>query len=241
MRRTAELAERLDVRLHTHLAEDPDEDTFAGELRLSHHRALRGRSGGAPTARWVAHCIYPNDAEIARLGAAGAGVAHCPSSNMMIGGGGIAPVARVPRRRRAGRARLRRLGVDRLGVALDGGPQRAAPRAPARAARHRRARATRSRSRHAGRRRVPRPRRASSASSSVGAAGDLVCWPLEGIAFAGRDQRPGRGVAAVRPGRRAPHRRRGARWWSTTAPWSTAASTRCSRWHRRVAERFQAP
>ena len=29
MRRTAELAERLDVRLHTHLAEDPDEDRFA--------------------------------------------------------------------------------------------------------------------------------------------------------------------------------------------------------------------
>src|SRR3546814_6534051 len=31
MRRTAELAERLDVRLHTHLAEDPDEDLFAAK------------------------------------------------------------------------------------------------------------------------------------------------------------------------------------------------------------------
>src|ERR1700685_548601 len=31
MTRTAELAERLDVRLHTHLAEDPDEDTFCLE------------------------------------------------------------------------------------------------------------------------------------------------------------------------------------------------------------------
>jgi cytosine/adenosine deaminase-related metal-dependent hydrolase len=31
MRRTAELAERLDVRLHTHLAEDPDE---IGELTV---------------------------------------------------------------------------------------------------------------------------------------------------------------------------------------------------------------
>ena len=41
----------------------------------------------------MAHCIYPNEAEIARLGAWGTGVAHCPSSNMMIGGGGIAPVA----------------------------------------------------------------------------------------------------------------------------------------------------
>src|ERR1700742_1422553 len=31
MRQTAELAEKLDVRLHTHLAEDPDEDTFCLE------------------------------------------------------------------------------------------------------------------------------------------------------------------------------------------------------------------
>src|SRR5437879_10897103 len=31
MRDTAELAERLDVRLHTHLAEDPDEDVYAAE------------------------------------------------------------------------------------------------------------------------------------------------------------------------------------------------------------------
>src|SRR6202035_3502072 len=31
MRQTAELAERLDVRLHTHLAEDPDEDRYCME------------------------------------------------------------------------------------------------------------------------------------------------------------------------------------------------------------------
>ena len=34
MRATAELAERLDVRLHTHLAEDPDEDRYAAHV---HH------------------------------------------------------------------------------------------------------------------------------------------------------------------------------------------------------------
>ena len=32
MRATAELAERLDVRLHTHLAEDPDEDDYATRM-----------------------------------------------------------------------------------------------------------------------------------------------------------------------------------------------------------------
>src|SRR6478609_6258869 len=93
MVRTAELAERLDVRLHTHLAEDPDEDRFAAE-RFGGRTIDHFESVGWMTDRsWVAHCIYPNDAEVARLGHAGVGVAHCPSSNMMIGGGGIAPVA----------------------------------------------------------------------------------------------------------------------------------------------------
>src|SRR5690349_23166958 len=93
MRATAELAERLDVRLHTHLAEDPDEDRYAadafGKRTIEHFEDVSWASDRA----WVAHCIYPNDEEVARLGRWGTGVAHCPSSNMLIGGGGIAPVA----------------------------------------------------------------------------------------------------------------------------------------------------
>ena len=41
---------------------------------------------------WVAHCIYPDASEITRLGAAGVGVAHCPSSNLILGNGRICPV-----------------------------------------------------------------------------------------------------------------------------------------------------
>ena len=92
MRRTAELAERLDVRLHTHLAEDPDEDAFCLETHGCRPIELFEDVGWGPARSWVAHCIYPNRAEIARMGGWGTGVAHCPSSNMMIGGGGIAPV-----------------------------------------------------------------------------------------------------------------------------------------------------
>ena len=73
MVRTAELAERLDVRLHTHLAEDPDEDTFAAEKfgwrTIEHFEAV----GWMTDRSWVAHCIYPNEAEIARLGRRGRG------------------------------------------------------------------------------------------------------------------------------------------------------------------------
>ncbi|MGH9112835.1 MAG: 8-oxoguanine deaminase [Acidimicrobiales bacterium] len=92
MRRTAELAERLDVRLHTHLAEDPDEDAFCLETYDCRPIELFDEVGWGSDRSWVAHCIYPDQWEIARMGRWGTGVAHCPSSNMMIGGGGIAPV-----------------------------------------------------------------------------------------------------------------------------------------------------
>jgi cytosine/adenosine deaminase-related metal-dependent hydrolase len=183
MRATAELAERLDVRLHTHLAEDPDEDTFAekafGARTIDHFEDV----GWMTSRSWVAHCIYPNAAEIARLGTAGVGVAHCPSSNMMIGGGGMAPVAE-----------LRAAGAP-VGLGCDGsastdsasmwmesrnamllGRLRKGPSAMgARDALHI---ATRGSAGCLG-------RDGELGVLEVGATGDLVCWPLEGIAFAG--------------------------------------------------------
>ncbi|MGH3170351.1 MAG: amidohydrolase family protein, partial [Trebonia sp.] len=102
MRRTAELAEKLDVRLHTHLAEDADEDTFCLE-RFGRRPVEQFEEVGWLTDRsWVAHCIYPDAAEVARLGRAGTGVAHCPSSNMILGGGGGGGFAPVRELRAAG-------------------------------------------------------------------------------------------------------------------------------------------
>jgi cytosine/adenosine deaminase-related metal-dependent hydrolase len=107
MLRTAELAERLDVRLHSHLAEDPDEDVYCEQTYGCRPVEYLERVGWASPRSWVAHFIYPSDDEQERLARAGVGVAHCPSSNMLIGGG-TAPVMR-----------LRSLGMP-VGLGCDG-------------------------------------------------------------------------------------------------------------------------
>jgi len=183
MKRTAELAERLDVRLHTHLAEDPDEDTFCLE-RFGRRPVEQFEEVGWMTSRaWVAHCIYPGQAEVERLGAAGVGVAHCPSSNMLIGGGGFAPVRE-----------FRAAGVP-VGLGCDGsastdsaslwiearaalllGRQRKG--ATGMTAREVLDMATRGGAACLG-------RAGEIGEIAVGAAGDLVCWPQEGVQYAG--------------------------------------------------------
>ena len=91
MLRTAELAERLDVRLHTHLAENAEDDEFSLARFRRRPIELYEDVGWLTDRSWGAHVVRPNEAEISRLGAAGVGVAHCPSSNMILSSG-IAPV-----------------------------------------------------------------------------------------------------------------------------------------------------
>ena len=120
MAQTAAMAERLDVRLHTHLAEDPDEDEFC--LRTFGCRPVDylERVGWARERTWVAHCVHPNAREIRMLGAWGVGVAHCPSFQSNPGHGPC-PGAGIHRRGRAGGSRLRRLclGGQRFALARD--------------------------------------------------------------------------------------------------------------------------
>ena len=91
MRRTAELAETLDVRLHTHLAENSEDDDFAIATFGMRPVDLYEDVGWMTDRTWGAHVVMPNPKEVARLGTAGVGVAHCPSSNMILSSG-IAPV-----------------------------------------------------------------------------------------------------------------------------------------------------
>jgi 8-oxoguanine deaminase len=87
MRDTALLAGKYNVRLHTHLAETLDEEDFCLQAFGCRTVDYLERVGWLNENTWLAHGIHFDDDEMARLGAAGVGVAHCPGSNMMLGSG----------------------------------------------------------------------------------------------------------------------------------------------------------
>ncbi len=86
MRATAELAEKHDVRLHTHLAEDKDEDAYALEVYGRRPVEYFEDCGWAGERSWVAHYVYGSEEENRRLAAAGVTATQCPSSNMILAG-----------------------------------------------------------------------------------------------------------------------------------------------------------
>jgi cytosine/adenosine deaminase-related metal-dependent hydrolase len=106
MRSSAALARRHGVRLHTHLAETLDEESFCLEKFGKRPVELMQDLGWTGDDVWFAHGVHLNDAEVASIAATGTGVAHCPSSNLRLGAG----VCRVADLVRAG-AKVG-LGVD---------------------------------------------------------------------------------------------------------------------------------
>ncbi|MXV97959.1 MAG: 8-oxoguanine deaminase [Acidimicrobiaceae bacterium] len=181
MTRTAELAERLDVRLHTHLAENADDSALCESLHGCRPIEFLESVGWGSDRSWVAHCVVPNAAEIDLLARWGTGVSHCPSCSQLIGLG-VAPIremldAGVP------------VGIGCDGSAstdcaslwletrgalllarLRGGPE-------AMNAREALEMATLGGAACLGRDDI--------GALETGRAGDLVVWPLEGVAFAG--------------------------------------------------------
>lgn len=87
MKETAKLARTNSVRLHTHLAETEDENSFClktfGLRPLDYLESVDWLADDV----WLAHGIHFNDEEIQRLGKAKTGIAHCPSSNMVLASG----------------------------------------------------------------------------------------------------------------------------------------------------------
>lgn len=182
LRRTAELAERLDVRLHTHLAENAEDDEYAVQRFGCRPIDYFENTGWCSDRSWVAHCVRPNEAEVRRLGRAGVGIAHCPNSNLILSSG-VAPVVDL----RAAGCPVG-LGVDGSSSA-DAGSLWLEARMALLVAKYRSgagaitardvlAMATRDGARCLG-------RAGELGEISVGAVGDIAIWRLEGPSFAG--------------------------------------------------------
>jgi cytosine/adenosine deaminase-related metal-dependent hydrolase len=182
MTESAHLAEKLDVRLHTHFAENSEDDAFSIATFGCRPTQYLEDVGWCTDRAWVAHCVMPNHDEIQQLGKAKIGVAHCPSSNMILSSG-IAPVVD-----------LRAAGVH-VGLGVDGSSSADSASmwlearqamllaklrngAAAGTARMSLEIATRGGAGCLG-------RVGEIGEISVGAVGDLAIWSLTGVAFAG--------------------------------------------------------
>ncbi|HLY93324.1 MAG TPA: amidohydrolase family protein, partial [Gaiellaceae bacterium] len=91
MEQSAALARKLGLVLHTHLSETVEEDAYCNELHGCTPVEYIESLGWLADDVWCAHCVQLTPKDIARFGANGTGVAHCPTSNLRLGAG-VAPV-----------------------------------------------------------------------------------------------------------------------------------------------------
>ncbi|HSL63594.1 MAG TPA: 8-oxoguanine deaminase [Gaiellaceae bacterium] len=91
MAESAELARRLGLQLHTHLAETVEEEEYCRGIFGCRPVEYLEQVGWLADDVWCAHCVHLSDADVAAFGDAGTGVAHCPTSNLRLGAG-VAPV-----------------------------------------------------------------------------------------------------------------------------------------------------
>ncbi|MFF2624675.1 8-oxoguanine deaminase [Kitasatospora griseola] len=92
MSRSAELARRKGVRLHTHGSETAEEAAFCHQLFGMGPTDYFESTGWLGEDVWMAHCVHMTDSDLAKFAETGTGVAHCPSSNARLAAG----IARVP-------------------------------------------------------------------------------------------------------------------------------------------------
>ena len=91
MTESAELARRLGLRLHTHLAETVEEEEYCKGLFGCRPVEYLDQLGWLASDVWCAHCVHLSAEDAQAFAAAGTGVAHCPTSNLRLGAG-VAPV-----------------------------------------------------------------------------------------------------------------------------------------------------
>jgi cytosine/adenosine deaminase-related metal-dependent hydrolase len=106
MTESAQLARRLGVHLHTHLAETIEEEQFCVATFGRRPLELLEEWGWLGDDVWLAHGVHFSAEEVAQLGRTRTGIAHCPSSNMRLASGACPTTDLVAAGARVG------LGVD---------------------------------------------------------------------------------------------------------------------------------
>ena len=95
MQGLGELSRKYGVRVQSHLSENPGEVAWVKELCpwAKYYGEAYDRFGlfGKPEPTVMAHCVYSDEDEIARMKENGVFIAHCPASNMNVASG-IAPI-----------------------------------------------------------------------------------------------------------------------------------------------------
>ncbi|HSV15580.1 MAG TPA: amidohydrolase family protein [Tepidisphaeraceae bacterium] len=89
-RRAVALAERFGLRTQTHLNEQLREKELVERTLYpdaASYTDVYARDGLPQREAIMAHCIHMRDAEFDQLAAAGAVIAHCPTSNSLLGSG----------------------------------------------------------------------------------------------------------------------------------------------------------
>jgi cytosine/adenosine deaminase-related metal-dependent hydrolase len=94
MEESAQLARRLGLQLHTHLAETVEEEAYCRELFGCTPVEYLERVGWVADDVWCAHCVHLSDGDVQTFGEHGVGVAHCATSNLRLGAG-VAPVRQL--------------------------------------------------------------------------------------------------------------------------------------------------
>ncbi|WP_265588750.1 8-oxoguanine deaminase [Rhodococcus erythropolis] len=87
LRESATLARENGVRMHTHLAETLDEESFCRELFGCTPVEYMERVGWVGPDVWYAHAVHLDDAGIETMARTGTAAAHCPTSNARLGAG----------------------------------------------------------------------------------------------------------------------------------------------------------
>lgn len=91
MKQSAALARDKGVRLHTHLAETADEDTFCLDRFGARPLDYAAEVDWLGEDVWLAHGVHVDTVGISKLSETRTGVAHCPTSNMRLASG-LAPL-----------------------------------------------------------------------------------------------------------------------------------------------------